>query len=228
MQHKATTSVDLSVKYPSKLDEAPHYEKKAKDFAIDFLTSLRKHVVSTLSGKFGSQAFKALQQEWIITVPAVWSLQAKETTRTCAEAAGMGKGSTLQMISEPEAAAAYTLHKLEPHNLRVNDNIVICDAGGGTVDLITYRIKRLPPTLQVEESGIPSGGKCGSVFLNRIFEDWVDKKLGHSVASLSAESRAEMIRQFELYVSIRRPFFSPGSVITKEELFSGFGGCDLE
>jgi hypothetical protein len=56
MQYKATTSVDLSVKYPSKLDEAPHYEKKAKDLAIDFLTSLRKHVVGTLSGKFGSQS----------------------------------------------------------------------------------------------------------------------------------------------------------------------------
>ena len=159
------------------------------------------------------QMVQGLQQEWIITVPAVWSLQAKETTRACAEAAGMGNGSTLQMTSEPEAAAAYTLRKLEPHNLRVNDNIVICDAGGGTVDLITYRIKRLPPTLEVEESGIPSGGKCGSVFLNRIFEDWIDNKLGQSAASLSADSRAEMTRQFELFVSIRRSFLAPVALL---------------
>ena|SRR5271167_4155386 len=102
------------------------------------------------------------------------------------------------MTSEPEAAALYALKKIEPHNLLVGNNIVICDAGGGTVDLITYRIKKLTPHLEVEESGVCSGGKCGSVFLNRVFEDWFDTKLGSK--TIPDQSRAEMMQQWEEFV----------------------------
>jgi len=80
--------------------------------------------------------------------------------------------------------------------MKVGDSILVCDAGGGTVDLVTYRIKRLPPDLQVEESGLSSGGKCGSVFLNRIFENWVDTELGEG-NRLSKASRAHMMHHFE-------------------------------
>jgi molecular chaperone DnaK (HSP70) len=166
--------------------------------AIDYLSSVRKHVITNLRQRYGSAAFDALEIEWIITVPAVWSPEAKHATRECAEAAGMGKGSSLMMTSEPEAAAVFALKKLEPHNLKVDNNIVICDAGGGTVDLVTYRIKALTPDLQVEESGICSGGKCGSVFLNRVFEHMVDKKLGNS--TLSDDAMAEMRKQWEHFV----------------------------
>lgn len=84
--------------------------------------------------------------------------------------------------------------------MNVGDSILVCDAGGGTVDLVAYRIKRLPPDLQVEECGIPSGGKCGSVFLNRIFEKWVETELGAN-NSLSDVARAEMVTTFEIVVS---------------------------
>ncbi len=104
------------------------------------------------------------------------------------------------MTSEPEAAAVYALKQIEPHNLKVGNNIVICDAGGGTVDLITYRITSLKPHLKVEESGVCSGGKCGSVFLNRVFEEWFDNKLGSS--SISDVARAEMRKQWENFVSL--------------------------
>jgi hypothetical protein len=199
MQHKASTSVDLSAKYPNKLEEAPHYEKKARDLAIDYLTSVRKHVIKKLREKYGRTAFDALKVEWIITVPAVWSPEAKHATRECAGAAGMGKGDSLLMTSEPEAAAVFALKRLEPHNIKVGNNIVICDAGGGTVDLVTYRIESLYPDLKVEESGICSGGKCGSVFLNRVFEDMVEKRLGGK--SLSDDAMAEMRKQWEYFVS---------------------------
>jgi molecular chaperone DnaK (HSP70) len=139
---------------------------------------------------------KDYRQEWIITVPAVWSIKAKDVTRACALAAGM---TNVAMTTEPEAAAAYAMQKLDRSYLKIGDSITICDAGGGTVDLITYRITRLPPNLQVEESGICGGGKCGSVFLNRIFENWVDSILGSS--RLSDTSRGEMMTQFDNFVS---------------------------
>lgn len=204
MTLKASTSVDLSQKYPSKVEEAPHYEKKSRDLAIDYLTSVRKHVIKKLGHRYGSTALNNLKIEWIMTVPAVWTPEAKHATRDCAEAAGMGKGEDLLMTSEPEAAAVYALKKIEPHNLQIGNNIVICDAGGGTVDLITYRIKNLKPVLHVEESGICSGGKCGSVFLNRVFEDVFDQKLGSKV--ISEQSRGELREQWEHFVSLCRGY----------------------
>jgi hypothetical protein len=33
------------------------------------------------------------------------------------------------MISEPEAAAVYTLKAIQPNHLSVDDNFIVCDAG---------------------------------------------------------------------------------------------------
>lgn len=38
------------------------------------------------------------------------------------------------MISEPEAAAVYTLKAIQPNHLNIGDNFIVCDAGGGTVE----------------------------------------------------------------------------------------------
>lgn len=43
----------------------------------------------------------------------------------------------LELISEPEAAAAYCENKYNSWNLTNGNIFMIVDAGGGTVDLIT-------------------------------------------------------------------------------------------
>jgi molecular chaperone DnaK (HSP70) len=43
----------------------------------------------------------------------------------------------LELISEPEAAAAYCENKYQSWNLSNGNIFMIVDAGGGTVDLIT-------------------------------------------------------------------------------------------
>ena len=87
----------------------------------------------------------------------------------------MGKG--LQIISEPEAAAIYALHAMDPHSIQVGDTFVLCDAGGGTVDLISYTVSALKPILKVTEAAMGSGRLCGSTFLNRIFQKYLVDKL---------------------------------------------------
>lgn len=53
----------------------------------------------------------------------------------------------------------------------------MCDAGGGTVDLIAYKVTSHTP-LRVEESAVGTGGLCGSAFLNYRFEDHVRERIG--------------------------------------------------
>lgn len=115
--------------------------------------------------------------EFVITVPAVWSDRAQTATRRCAEQAGMGTGSKLHIITEPEAAAMYALDAMDPHNIQIGDTFVLCDAGGGTVDLISYEVSALKPILQIKEAAPGSGSLCGSTFLNRIFQKFLEDKL---------------------------------------------------
>ncbi len=113
-----------------------------------------------------------------ITVPAVWSDDAQAKTLACAEKAGMGAGSSLHIVSEPEAAAIYALDMMDPHNIKKGDTFVLCDVGGGTVDLISYTVSALKPKLQIAEASPGSGSLCGSSFLNRIFQNFLENKLG--------------------------------------------------
>lgn len=103
---------------------------------------------------------------------------AQAKTRACADAAGMGAGAALHLISEPEAAALYALDALDPHGLKIGDTFMLCDAGGGTVDLITYTVSSLKPILKLTEASPGSGSLCGASFLNRGFRKYLEEKLG--------------------------------------------------
>jgi hypothetical protein len=65
----------------------------------------------------------------------------------------MGAKSEIQVISEPEAAAVHNLQAIQRNYLSTGDNLVVCDAGGGTVDMIAYKIITLKP-LRVRIDGV--------------------------------------------------------------------------
>ena len=167
---------DLSRQFPDQHALPPSYTASAEKLCTDYLTALRTHTELVLKHKLPQSVLRSTPIEYIITVPAVWSDTAQAKTRACAENAGMGKA--LQIISEPEAAAIYALHAMDPHSIQVGDTFVLCDAGGGTVDLISYTVSALKPILQVEEAAMGSGRICGSTFLNRIFQKFLVDKLG--------------------------------------------------
>ena len=89
----------------------------------------------------------------------------------------MGAGSALHIISEPEAAATHALSVMDHLDVKVGDTFVLCDAGGGTVDLISYTIEGLKPNLKIKEASPGSGSLCGSSFLNRRFQKFLEDKL---------------------------------------------------
>lgn len=156
----------------------PGYDIPAEKLVTDYLTALRKHAERVLRYKLPHSALLSTPLEFVITVPAVWSDAAQAKTRACAENAGMGLGTALHIISEPEAAAMYALDAMDPHSIRIDDTFVLADLGGGTVDLISYTVVALRPILQIAEVTPGSGSLCGSTFLNRIFQKFLQDKLG--------------------------------------------------
>lgn len=124
--------------------------KTAEALSIDFLSHLREHIVKVLKTKVGEGVIASTTIEYIITVPAIWSDAAKFCTRACPKRAGVG--GDLQNISKPEAAAIYSLDAMDPGTLTAGDKFVLCDAGDGIVDLISYRIEELKPILKISEA----------------------------------------------------------------------------
>jgi actin-like ATPase involved in cell morphogenesis len=46
----------------------------------------------------------------------------------------------LRIITEPEAAAVHCARLTDLHHLKPSQNFIVCDAGGGTVDLAVYKV----------------------------------------------------------------------------------------
>jgi hypothetical protein len=49
----------------------------------------------------------------------------------------------LRIITEPEAAAVHCANLTNLYQLKPTQNFIVCDAGGGTVDLAAYKVSTL-------------------------------------------------------------------------------------
>lgn len=98
-----------------------------------------------------------------------------------------------------EAAAIHVLHKKNLHDLQVGDTFVVCDAGGGTVDLISYTIVKLDPVIEVKEAAPGTGALCGNTYLNRRFKEYLQSRLSH-LPSWDDEVLSEAMDDFETRV----------------------------
>jgi len=148
--------------------------KKPVEVAADFIRAIYQHALAEITKQVPRGYMSLCQQQFVLSVPAVWSDAAKHATLEAAKMAGMFP---VTLIKEPEAAALYTMHSLD-FALNVEDVFVVCDAGGGTVDLISYEVVAVTPNLQLRELVPGTGGMAGSLGLNQRFLDAVKSLVG--------------------------------------------------
>jgi hypothetical protein len=77
---------------------------------------------------------------------------------------------------------------------------VVCDAGGGTVDLISYTVVKLQPIIEVKEAAPGTGALCGSTYVNRRFKEYLQSRLAQE-PGWDDEVLQDAMTDFELYVS---------------------------
>ncbi|OTA32665.1 hypothetical protein BTJ68_07728 [Hortaea werneckii EXF-2000] len=111
---------------------------------------------------------------------------------------GIAKDATfLKFASEPEAAAIYGLKsRVKKGEVDEGDCVIVCDAGGGTVDVVSYQIRSLDP-LSVDQVVTAQGGFCGSAFINVEFETQLSSFLGSAFAKLSPKQLRLIRDDFE-------------------------------
>ncbi|KAF2463990.1 actin-like ATPase domain-containing protein [Lindgomyces ingoldianus] len=187
-------------------DAPPEYPgKDAVDIVGDYLTYVREHVWKDLESQYGEALLSSMEKEVVVTVPAVWSERAKDQTLKAVIEAKF-PAAKLMMVTEPEAAAIYSLKEMQEgakrDDVQVGDNFVLCDAGGGTVDLISYTITQIQPVFEIEEAAIGSGDKCGATYVDKEFLSWLERWIGKDAYELIPAEKtrhgSQMMNAFEM------------------------------
>ncbi|KAG8704387.1 hypothetical protein FRC08_002254 [Ceratobasidium sp. 394] len=175
--------------------------KRPIDAIIDFLSCLWDYAKQQITREIGAVADLDSADVWL-TVPAAWDAKGCDIMREAAIQAGLVQNASatkgtdrnwrdrLRIITEPEAAAVHCAHLTNLHQLRPSQNFMICDAGGGTVDLAIYKILGSLTNLEIGEVCARSGANCGSLFLDLRFRDLVARLLERHPAHTDAASLA--------------------------------------
>ncbi|KAJ0349965.1 hypothetical protein KNSL1_004347 [Colletotrichum chrysophilum] len=198
-------------------------EKKPVELIADYLRALFEHTLYVIRKARGQSVLDALRFHVVITVPAIWQDYARRDMEQAAEMAGImdsrPAGQTkLTFAPEPEAAALSTLYE-SGRNLNKGDVFVICDAGGGTVDLISYEVTNNKP-LAIKEVGEGTGGLCGGVFIDKAFEKACRDRLGRKWGRLSPAVIKDLMKK-EWEVAIKSTF-KPDTKRSNREYIVGF------
>ncbi|KAL2685560.1 hypothetical protein Neosp_006660 [[Neocosmospora] mangrovei] len=177
--------VPSEVANSAQLHEARRLRKELNKDPIEiigcFLRQIWNHSIDSIRRSVGADLLRRSKFQVIITVPAIWPHYARQRMKQAAKMSGIlqprsGGETVLRFISEPEAAALATLKDLSKRStVEAGDTIVVCDAGGGTVDLISYRIESTQPFI-VKECAKGDGGLCGGIFLDENFINLIKRK----------------------------------------------------
>uniref|UniRef100_A0AAQ6AE99 Heat shock 70 kDa protein 12A n=1 Tax=Amphiprion ocellaris TaxID=80972 RepID=A0AAQ6AE99_AMPOC len=186
---KLHTTANLSI--DTDLHAANGKRVKALDIFAYALAFFKEQALKELSDQTGGE-FDNNDVRWVITVPAIWKMPAKQFMREAAYKSGLvprENPEQLIIALEPEAASIYC-RKLRLHQMvdlgtqttqngfsptenvgsgmTQGDRYVVVDCGGGTVDLTVHQI-RLPEG-HLKELYKASGGPYGSIGIDYEFE----------------------------------------------------------
>ncbi|KAM6527538.1 hypothetical protein FSOLCH5_003604 [Fusarium solani] len=193
-------------------DVARKFGKSPVDIVADYLRLLWNHAEEKIKQEIGRSMFNALTLHIVVTVPAIWKGYAQQSTEQAVRKAGllgsrMAGETQLSVVTEPEAAALSTI--LDRYDsVKAGNVYVVCDAGGGTVDLITYEIESIDP-VRMREAVEGQGELCGGVFVDEAFERSCRERLDPTWKALSRGGKNEIMKDVWEYNI--KPQFNTGN-----------------
>ncbi|KAK3809962.1 MAG: hypothetical protein J3Q66DRAFT_378859 [Benniella sp.] len=199
----------------------------ALDAITHYLTELHQYVLSEVR-KGILQKYEPSQIQYCLGVPAMWSDTAKHTMRQAAINAGLIQESDpsirLLLVSEPEAAAMYCETMVDRFEIEHGDRFMICDAGGGTVDLIVFEVSEPPgETRRLKEVTRGHGASCGSTFLDANMEKLLERKFKRYRNQIKANGWAAFM---DTFIDMVKPMFD-GQEDVLMQIPQAFGLEDL-
>ncbi|XP_014255174.1 heat shock 70 kDa protein 12A-like [Cimex lectularius] len=148
---------------------------------------------------------------WVITVPALWTQQAKQFIRESAYMADIcspENSDRLLIALEPEAASVCCRHlhfdqiiKIENGSTKSGSYMVV-DCGGGTVDITVHNVSSQNGTLR--ELHKATGGPCGSLGIDEEFSKLLDVVFGPNFMERFRQERSAAYNELMLSFESRK------------------------
>ncbi|XP_071125469.1 heat shock 70 kDa protein 12A-like [Mytilus edulis] len=168
---------------------------------------LKEHLLGALHKSFVRDSYISNTDiHWVLTVPAIWEMKAKQFMRDAAEMAGIS-ADQLSLALEPEAASLYC--QKVPMSIKESElttlnllgsgiSYVVLDMGGGTFDVTGHQIE---DDNFLKEIFPPNGGNWGGNNVNYEFEKYLEElfttEVVHKVKRDNPVDYFEAVRQFE-------------------------------
>ncbi|XP_033742408.1 heat shock 70 kDa protein 12B-like [Pecten maximus] len=175
---------------------------------------LRGHMLRAMHARSVSEGIMDDEVHWVLTVPAIWSDQAKQLMRESAKQAGI-KSDHLDIALEPEAASIYCKHipvgkrgqeqcsededmtGLEA--IRPGTKYLVLDAGGGTIDITVQEVQGDGSLHQVY---MANGGDWGGTKVDEAYEQFLVELVTPDVWNAfklnNRDSYLDIVREFEI------------------------------
>ena len=134
-------------------------DRRVERLVAKYIGAVYQHAVKKIAEEELDGGVVGLTKAFVITVPAIWSDNAKCAMLRAVRRAhdDLKDVSQSELLLEPEAAALFTLEHYKLRGLKKNDTLVVCDAGGGTVDVISYKVTAVVPRLRIQELTVATG-----------------------------------------------------------------------
>ena len=139
------------------------------------LEEVSKKAIEQIKSKNDS-TIKKEDIKWVVTIPAIWEEKSKEIMINASRKAGLIDNNTdlsLFLALEPEVAGIYYNSpniSFNAQNINEGKPYIICDIGGGTVDICTHRKTYISKDKEeLIEEYPPIGGDYGGNVINEEF-----------------------------------------------------------
>ncbi|KAF9901806.1 hypothetical protein EC991_005632 [Linnemannia zychae] len=191
-------------KFKTQLDEKAELPPWTSPISVldaisDYLRAFHEYAAGEIEQQLGRR-YTRESFRYCLTVPAMWSDKAKDIMRRAAIQAGLikkdDKQDRLMLVSEPEAAALYCERSCKEYDLKHGDRFLICDAGGGTVDLIVYDITESAEGRSLSEVTQGHGATCGSMLIDMNFGNLLIEKFTKQGAKIPDGIIPNLVEKF--------------------------------
>ncbi|GAN07365.1 conserved hypothetical protein [Mucor ambiguus] len=213
--YKSGESGKLMSRFKLYLDEVNKNDENEQlviDAIANYLRALNGKIKETMESLFPNTPKK---YRYCFTVPTIWSDNMKRVMRDTITCAGIVSKddplSRLLLVNEPEAAAIFYANDAETdffnnyfdtNPQKTTVRTLICDAGGGTVDMATYEYSRKDHSSKfyIEEITAGTGSLCGSSFLDDAFRKYIKKECYDNDYNVSGYELEQMVLHFILNI----------------------------
>ncbi|KAJ7074581.1 hypothetical protein C8F01DRAFT_970629, partial [Mycena amicta] len=171
----------------------------------DFLRYIKDQIKAYITSTYGSggNIWDVLSPTMyvILTTPNGWEGLQQRSMRNAAIAAGLVDregGRRVKFVTEAEAAVLYAADSGNVEDWLVDDgHLILCDCGGGTVDITGYKINAVKPVLKLEESAASKCYLAGAVFVTQAAQAFFRGKTSTGTEWADEEHMQRIVYNFD-------------------------------